>query len=94
MKVRIYKPSKTAMQSGVANTKHWLVEPLKEEDSRFIDPVMGWVGSSDMKQQLRLKFKTKEEAVAFAKKSGYEFDVIEPKARKMSFKSYADNFKS
>ena len=92
MKVKIYKPTKNAMQSGVANTKKWLVEP-EQEDSRYIEPIMGWTGNSDMKQELRLTFDSKEEAIAFARKSGFEYQVIEPKTRKFIPKSYADNFK-
>ena len=91
MKVKIYQPAKTAMQSGSANTKCWIVEP-ERENARFIEPIMGWTGSSDMRQELEFKFPTKEDAVAFAKRSGYDFEVIEPKKRKIVPKSYASNF--
>lgn len=92
MKVRIYQPTKTAMQSGNANTKHWLLCPIME-NGRFIEPLLGWTGSTDIKQEIKLKFKSKEEAIEFARRSGYEFEVIEPKKRKLTPKSYADNFK-
>ena len=92
MRVKIYQPAKTAMQSGVANTRKWLLEP-EEENTRFIEPLMGWTGNTDTKGQLRLSFGTKDEAVAYAKSNGMEFQVIEPKKRKFTAKSYSDNFK-
>lgn len=91
-KAKIYKPVKTAMQSGKANSRIWVLE-FEQENKRFNEPLMGWVGSSDMKQELKLRFKTKEEAVAYAQKAGLDFEVIEPKIPKVIIKSYADNFK-
>ena len=91
MKVKIYKPAKNAMQSGVANTKDWVVETEKE-NTRYIEPIMGWTGNSDMKKQLKFYFATKEAAIDFAERSGHEYEVIEPKQRKFVPKSYASNF--
>ena len=90
MQARIYKPTKTAMQSGTANTKEWLLEyePVKKQT----DALMGWVGSSDTRSQLRLWFDSKEEAIAFAEKEGIQFTVEEPHARALKPKAYADNF--
>jgi len=92
MKVRIFKPSKTAMQSGQANTKRWLLEfePLAP---RTKDPLMGWTSSTDMRQQLRLRFETKEEAIAYAERHGLEYQVIENQQASVRPKAYADNFK-
>jgi hypothetical protein len=92
MKVRIYQPAKTAMQSGTANTAHWLVEP-EPESKRFIEPLMGWTASGDTTQQLRMRFPTKQEAIAFAEKNGFEYTVREPKKASVKPKSYAENFK-
>lgn len=92
MVARIYKPARTAMQSGPARTKDWLLE-YEIESPREIDPLMGWTSSRDMKQQLRLSFETKEEAVAYAERNGIPFRVMEPKARKAVRKSYSDNFR-
>ena len=61
----IYKPAQTAMQSGPARAKEWVLE-YEPEAAREIDPLMGWTSSRDMRQQLRLCFDTKEEAVAYA----------------------------
>lgn len=92
MTVRIYQPAKTAMQSGTANTKEWVLEP-EPEASRSNDPLMGWISSSDTRQQVRLTFDSKEDAIAFATKQGWAFTVRDPKPRKAVAKSYADNFR-
>ena len=68
MQVRIYKPAKTAMQSGQRNTKEWLLE--SEPAPKEIDPLMGWTSSRDTMQQVKLYFATLEEAKAYAKKEG------------------------
>jgi hypothetical protein len=90
MQARIYKPAKTAMQSGTAKTKDWLLE--YEPPQRVTDPLMGWVGSRDTRAQLRLSFDTMEEAIAYAEKHGIIYTVIEPKSRTVKPKAYADNF--
>ena len=92
MAVRIYKPAKTAMQSGMACTKEWVLE-YEPEAPREIDPLMGWTSSRDTRAQVRLEFETKEEAIAYAERHGLTYSVSEPKPRKLVRKSYADNFK-
>jgi hypothetical protein len=92
MTARIYKPAKTAMQSGEARTKEWVLEH-EPASPRRIDPLMGWTSSGDMRQQLRLSFDTKEEAIAYAERSGIPYSLAEPKPRRQVRKSYADNFK-
>lgn len=92
MKVRIYSPPKNAMQSGRANTAAWVLE-YELQSARQPEPLMGWVAAEDTLNQTRLKFKTKEEAVAFAEKEGFDYTVIEPHARKVKPQSYIDNFK-
>jgi hypothetical protein len=92
MAARIYKPAQTAMQSGPARSKAWVLE-FDPEAPREIDPLMGWTSSRDMKQQLRLTFDTKEEAIAFAAKAGIPYRVMEPTPRTVVRKSYADNFR-
>lgn len=91
MKVRIYRPAKTAMQSGKAATRSWLLE-YEPEKAKFVEPIMGWTGSKDTRQQLKLRFATQEEALAYAKKRGYEVDLEEPNQPVVRPKSYADNF--
>lgn len=88
---RIFQPAKTAMQSGRANTRKWILEYVPEE-RKVADPLMGWIGSGDMKGQVRLKFDTKEEAIAYAEKHQIAYRVSEPKTRRIKPKAYADNF--
>lgn len=92
MVARIYRPAKTAMQSGHGRTKDWLLEH-EPAAPRVIDPLMGWTGSADTRQQVRLAFDTQEEAVAYAEKNGIAFRVDDPKPRKPVRKSYSDNFR-
>jgi len=92
MTARIFKPAKTAMQSGQARTKDWVLE-YEPETRREIEPLMGWTSSKDMKSQIRLTFETKEEAIVYAQKNGIPYRVIEPNPRKLVRKAYADNFK-
>ncbi len=92
MDVRIYRPAKTAMQSGTANSKRWLMvfEPTAP---KITDPLMGWTGSPDTRDQVRLRFAGRDEAVAFAEKHGLAYSVIEPQDQAVRAKSYADNFR-
>jgi hypothetical protein len=80
------------MQSGEARTKEWILE-FDPAEPRSIDPLMGWTSSGDMRNQIRLEFDTKEEAVAYATREGLAYVVADPKPRKPIRKSYADNFK-
>ena len=89
--VRIFKPAKTAMQSGRANTKRWLLE-FDLLDRLQADALMGWAGSHDTNRQLNLWFSSKEEAVAFAEGKGLTFRLEEPNQRAIKPKVYADNF--
>ncbi len=91
MSARIYKPAKTAMQSGVAKTKDWAVD-FDPEQPPQIEPLMGWTSSGDMLQQLRLRFETKEEAVAYCERHGIAYQLTEAAPVKRRIASYADNF--
>lgn len=91
MSVRIYRPAKTATQSGRANTRRWFLE-FEPSARREIDGLMGWSGSADTRAQVRLTFETKEEAVAYARRHDLNYEVEEPHERRIRPKSYADNF--
>jgi ETC complex I subunit conserved region len=92
MTARIFRPAKTAMQSGSARTKEWLL--VQDSDgTRSIDPLMGWTSSTDTDAQVKLAFDTKEDAIAYAEKNGLAYTVAEPQTRKPVRKAYADNFK-
>ena len=91
MLARIYKPSKSAMQSGRANTKDWLLE-FEPASARVPDPLMGWTSSTDMNGQIRLAFETQDEAVAYAQRHGIPFQLETSKEPRPIIKAYADNF--
>jgi ETC complex I subunit conserved region len=92
MDARIYKPSKSATQSGLARTKQWLLV-FDTDKPREIEPLMGWTSSADTRQQLRLWFDTKEEAIAYAQRMGIAYRIEEPHEVKRRTMSYSDNFK-
>jgi hypothetical protein len=91
MPARIYKPSKTAMQSGFANAKTWVLD-FEPEAPRRVEPLMGWTSSGDMRQQLRLRFDSKEEAIAYCERGGIPYQLTENVSPKRRIMSYADNF--
>ena len=78
------------MQSGIANTNKWIIKYITKDPG--VNPLMGWESSSDTLSELKLEFPTKESAIEYAKRNKIEFEVIEPKERKIIKKSYADNF--
>ena len=91
-RARIYRPAKTAMQSGRGQTHKWLLE-YEPASRRDPDPLMGWSSAHDTLNEVRLRFDTLEEAVAFAQKRRLDYTLIEPHARTPKAKSYADNFR-
>jgi hypothetical protein len=95
MLAKIYQPARSAMQSGQARTRHWVLE-FVPADARWIDPLMGWTSSDDMNSQVRLTFETEEEAVAYAERHGIPFERFEPKGRRHVVRQngYGDNFAS
>ena len=92
MAARIYRPAKTAMQSGKAACDSWLLE-FEPEQPRKVEPLMGYTSSRDMKSQIRLTFATKEEAIAYAQKNRIDFTVQEPKETRRRVVSYSENFR-
>ena len=92
MTARIYRPAKGATQSGTARTKLWVLD-YEQEKPREIEPLMGWTSSGDMKQQIRLNFDSREEAVAYAEREGIAYRVEEPTEVRRRTMSYSDNFK-
>ena len=89
-KAKIYKPSKTAMQSGKRNTKNWLLE--FDTMDTGVNPLMGWETSNDTMSEVKIFFKDKDQAISFAKKNNIDYYVVEPQKRKIIKKRYADNF--
>jgi len=91
MSARIYKPAKTAMQSGKAKTDDWVLE-FEPSNARKIEPLMGYTSSSDTKSQIRLEFKSLEDAKSYAEKNGIAYRVQKPQKQKRRVMSYAENF--
>ena len=89
-KAKIYKPSKTAMQSGIKKFDKWIIEFITEKTG--INPLMGWESSTDTFNSVKLEFKTKELAIEYSKKNKIDYELIESKNRKIIKKSYSDNF--
>jgi hypothetical protein len=88
---RIYKPAKTAMQSGTATTKSWVLE-FEQAAPKAVEPLMGWTSSSDTRQQVRLRFASKDEAIAYCEHHGIAYRVFDPAPSKRHIMAYADNF--
>jgi len=89
---RIFRPAKTAMQSGRAQTHKWVLE-YEPATRRVPEALMGWSSAADTLNEVRLRFDTLDEAKAFAAKHGFDYTVIGPHERSLKQKSYADNFR-
>jgi len=92
MQVTILKPTKSAMQSGKAKTKDWLVKVNPDQTNREVNELMGWISADNTLSQLEFKFANKEEAIKFCETKGYDYEIIEPKTATLKPKSYAANF--
>ena len=93
MQARIYRPARTAMSSGTAKTREWVLE-FAPSSARHLDPLMGWTSSDDTQSQVKLRFHSKEAALNYAKDNGIEAIVSEPKERKVNIRprGYGENF--
>lgn len=93
MRARIYQPARTAMSSGTAKTKSWVLE-FAPSEAREVDPLMGWTSSADTQSQVMLSFETKKAALDYAQSNGIDAVVQEPKKRKANIRQrgYAENF--
>jgi hypothetical protein len=92
MLARIFRPSKTAMQSGRGKTNEWVLE-FEPKAARRSDPLMGWTVTTDTESsQVQLQFETKEDAVRYAEAHGIAFQLMDAKPAKRIIKAYADNF--
>jgi hypothetical protein len=89
--VSIYRPTGSAVQSGRANTKRWVLE-FEPTSPPELEPLMGWVASTDTQKQVRLVFPSRESALAFADRHGWDYTVHEPRERTVRPKSYAEQF--
>lgn len=92
MKVRIFNPARSTMQSGLAKNQQWVIE-YESVSARNPEPLMGWSSSEDTLNQVRIKFTSKEAAIAHAEREGWEYSVAVNHERKIKPRSFADNFK-
>lgn len=92
MSARIYQIQKNALQSGKALTRKWVLEYAPAE-AKKPDPLTGWAGSGDMKQQLTLTFPSQEAACAYADREGITYRVIPTAPKSLKIQAYADNFR-
>lgn len=92
MQVRIYRPAKSAMQSGQGKSQDWVLEH-EPSAPKAIDPLMGWTGSRDPQSQVRMTFASLEAALDYAKRLGFDAVVSQPHERAHIIKNYADNFR-
>lgn len=92
MDVKIYKPSKNPMQSGRAIRGSWFLE-YETTSARNAEPLMGWTESEDTLNQVRLKFDSCQDAVAFAEDNGWSYTVMPEQKRRVKPRNYGDNFK-
>ncbi len=91
--VRIFQPAKNVMQSGRAKTRSWIVE-FEPSDAVKPNPLMGWPGSADTRQQVRLSFDSRDDAIDYAKKHGFDYEVLPPRDRSVRTQAYSDNFRA
>ncbi len=92
MAARIYRPARNAMQSGKGKTGAWILE-FEAEAARGREPLMGWTSSGDMRQQVKLRFDTKEQAIAYAGREGLAYSVAPEAPVRLHRKSYSENFR-
>jgi hypothetical protein len=90
MLARIFRPAKTAMQSGRSKSQDWVLE--FEQGSVSPEALMGWPSSTDTFGQVRLHFATRDEAITFARRNGIPHQVVEPREPRRILRAYADNF--
>lgn len=92
MQVRIYRPAKSAMQSGQAKCQDWVLEH-EPASAKRVEPLMGWTGTSDTQAQVKLTFPSLDAALDYAKRKGFAAQVSAPHERAHIVKNYADNFR-
>lgn len=92
MTARIYQNQKNALQSGKALTHKWVLEHAPAE-AKQADPLTGWAGSGDTRQQVKLTFPSQDAAIAYADKQGIAYTIITTPPKTLKLQAYADNFR-
>jgi hypothetical protein len=89
---RIFQRLKSSMQSGKARTDVWQLE-FEPAEAKSPDPLTGWAGSGDVREQVRLSFPTQEAAIAYCEAQGHDYAIVPAPERKLKLQAYADNFR-
>jgi hypothetical protein len=89
---RIFQRPKNAMQSGKYRTDHWQLE-FEPAEAKHPDPLTGWAGSGDTRDQIRMGFSSQDAAIAFCEAQGLDYEVIPAPVRTLKLQAYADNFR-
>ena len=92
MNVRIYKPSRSAMQSAHGSENHWILE-ADTTSGRGPEPLMGWTSSEDTLGQIHITFGSQEDAIRFAEAKGWPYNIANPRLKKVKPRNYSDNFR-
>ncbi|KJA17999.1 hypothetical protein HYPSUDRAFT_45722 [Hypholoma sublateritium FD-334 SS-4] len=91
--VRIFQPTRNTMQSGSGKTERWRIDfDVLTGSSRWENPLMGWASSADYMQGSRISFRSKEDAIHFAEKQGWDYFVQAPVVKRIPPKNYAENY--
>lgn len=90
--VRIFQRPKNSTQSGRARTNRWMLEFVAADGQRA-DPLTGWAGGGDTRNQVHIDFPTADAAIAYAEAQGHSYHVIPAPERKLKLQAYADNFR-
>lgn len=93
MQARIFRPARTAMQSGTRRTRSWRIE-YEGLGAPGIEPLMGWTSGTDTRRQVRLDFPTREDAVAYAERHGLDYRIVDANAAGEKKIAYSDNFRT
>ncbi|KAF9046607.1 ETC complex I subunit conserved region-domain-containing protein [Panaeolus papilionaceus] len=91
--VRIYQATRNTMQSGSGKSERWRLDwDILPGAGRWENPLMGYASSADYVQGTRITFKSKEDAVHFAEKQGWDYYVQQPTVKRIPPKNYAENY--
>ena len=89
---RIFQFPKNAMQSGRARTGRWMLD-FEPAEAKKPDPLTGWAGSGDTRDQVRLGFPSAEAAIEYCERQGWDYTLIPAPEKTLKLQSYADNFR-
>ena len=89
---RISELERRTTQSGKAKAGKWLLEFERSEAQRP-DPLTGWNGSGDTNPQVRMAFASKEAAIAYCDKLGFDYHLVSAAPARLKIQAYADNFR-